>query len=82
MDVVGGAGISLGPRNMLGHPYIAARLIVTVEGANILTRSLMIFGRVLFVVIRITFPLKFMLLKMILQKNHLIKHLGSYGAYC
>ena len=45
MDVVGGAGISLGPRNVLGHPYIAAPIGVTVEGSNILTRSLMIFGQ-------------------------------------
>jgi acyl-CoA dehydrogenase len=45
MDVVGGAGISLGPRNVFGHPYMAAPIAVTVEGANILTRSLMIFGQ-------------------------------------
>ncbi len=45
MDVVGGAGISLGPRNLFGHAYMAAPIAVTVEGANILTRSLMIFGQ-------------------------------------
>lgn len=45
MDIVGGAGISLGPRNLLGHAYIAAPIGVTVEGANILTRTLMIFGQ-------------------------------------
>ncbi len=45
MDVVGGAGISLGPRNQLAHAYIAAPISITVEGANILTRTLMIFGQ-------------------------------------
>ena len=45
MDVMGGAGISLGPRNLIGHNYIAAPIAITVEGANILTRTLMIFGQ-------------------------------------
>ena len=45
MDVVGGAGISLGPRNLLGHAYMGAPISITVEGANILTRTLMIFGQ-------------------------------------
>lgn len=45
MDIVGGAGISLGPRNLLAHTYIACPIGITVEGANILTRTLMIFGQ-------------------------------------
>ncbi len=45
MDIIGGAGISLGPRNLLGVPYIAAPIGITVEGANILTRTLIIFGQ-------------------------------------
>ncbi|MCY4380981.1 MAG: acyl-CoA dehydrogenase [Proteobacteria bacterium] len=45
MDVLGGAGISCGPRNLLGHPYMAAPIGITVEGANILTRSMIIFGQ-------------------------------------
>ena len=45
MDVLGGAGISLGPRNLLGHLYIAAPISITVEGANILTRSLIVYGQ-------------------------------------
>lgn len=45
MDVMGGAGISLGKRNLVGHAYIAAPIAITVEGANILTRTLMIFGQ-------------------------------------
>jgi acyl-CoA dehydrogenase len=45
MDIMGGAGISLGPRNLIGHSYIAAPVAITVEGANILTRTLMIFGQ-------------------------------------
>lgn len=45
MDILGGAGISRGPRNLLAHPYFAAPISITVEGANILTRTLMIFGQ-------------------------------------
>lgn len=45
MDVVGGAGISRGPRNELANTYIATPISITVEGANILTRTLMIFGQ-------------------------------------
>ncbi|MCG8372974.1 MAG: acyl-CoA dehydrogenase [Balneolales bacterium] len=45
MDIVGGAGISRGPRNIFAHSYIALPIAITVEGANILTRTLMIFGQ-------------------------------------
>ncbi len=45
MDVMGGAGITLGPRNSLAIQYIGAPIGITVEGANILTRTLMIFGQ-------------------------------------
>lgn len=45
MDIVGGAAISRGPRNTLAHAYIATPIGITVEGANILTRTLMIFGQ-------------------------------------
>lgn len=45
MDVLGGNAISLGPRNLLGHAYIGAPISITVEGANILTRTLMVFGQ-------------------------------------
>lgn len=45
MDVLGGAGISMGPRNLLATGYIATPISITVEGANILTRTLMIFGQ-------------------------------------
>ncbi len=45
MDVLGGRGISLGPRNFLGRLYHAIPISITVEGANILTRSLIIFGQ-------------------------------------
>ena len=45
MDVVGGAGICLGPRNVLGGSYAALPIGITVEGANILTRSMIIFGQ-------------------------------------
>jgi acyl-CoA dehydrogenase len=45
MDVHGGKGIILGPRNYLGRAWQAAPIGVTVEGANIMTRSLLIFGQ-------------------------------------
>lgn len=45
MDILGGAGICLGPRNFLGRLYQVIPVSITVEGANILTRSLMIFGQ-------------------------------------
>lgn len=45
MDVLGGKGISMGPRNLIGRFYQAAPIGITVEGANILTRSMIIFGQ-------------------------------------
>lgn len=45
MDVLGGAGISLGPKNVAANTYKAIPIGITVEGANILTRTLMIFGQ-------------------------------------
>jgi acyl-CoA dehydrogenase len=45
MDVHGGKGISLGPENYLGRLYQQTPIGITVEGANILTRTLMIFGQ-------------------------------------
>ncbi|QZZ23069.1 acyl-CoA dehydrogenase [Leptothermofonsia sichuanensis E412] len=45
MDIVGGAGICRGPRNLLANIYTAIPIPVTVEGANILTRTMMIFGQ-------------------------------------
>jgi acyl-CoA dehydrogenase len=45
MDVQGGKGICLGPKNYLGRGYQVVPVGITVEGANILTRSLMILGQ-------------------------------------
>ena len=45
MDVHGGKGIILGPRNYLGRGWQSIPVSITVEGANILTRNLMIFGQ-------------------------------------
>ena len=45
MDIHGGKGIILGPRNYLGRGWEATPISITVEGANIMTRSLMIFGQ-------------------------------------
>lgn len=45
MDIHGGKGICLGPNNYLGRGYQGSPIGITVEGANILTRSLIIFGQ-------------------------------------
>lgn len=45
MDVIGGKGICLGPQNFLGRIYQQMPVGITVEGANILTRSLILFGQ-------------------------------------
>jgi acyl-CoA dehydrogenase len=45
MDIHGGKGIMLGPNNYLGRAWQGAPIGITVEGANIMTRSLMIFGQ-------------------------------------
>lgn len=45
MDVHGGKAIMLGPKNYIGRTYMATPIAITVEGANILTRSLIIYGQ-------------------------------------
>jgi acyl-CoA dehydrogenase len=45
MDIAGGKGICMGPSNFLGAAYMQLPVSITVEGANILTRSLIIFGQ-------------------------------------
>ncbi len=45
MDIHGGKGIVTGPSNYLAHAYQALPISITVEGANILTRTLIIFGQ-------------------------------------
>ncbi len=45
MDVHGGKGICMGPSNYLARAYQSVPIAITVEGANILTRSMIIFGQ-------------------------------------
>lgn len=45
MDIHAGRAIQMGPKNYLGHHYFGMPVAITVEGANILTRNLMIFGQ-------------------------------------
>ncbi|MDX1724242.1 MAG: acyl-CoA dehydrogenase [Pseudomonas sp.] len=45
MDVHGGKGIIMGPNNYLARSWQGAPIFITVEGANILSRNLMIFGQ-------------------------------------
>ncbi|APA83614.1 acyl-CoA dehydrogenase [Francisella tularensis] len=45
MDIHGGRAIIMGPNNYLAIPYMATPIGITVEGANIMTRNLMIFGQ-------------------------------------
>ncbi len=45
MDIHAGRGLIMGRRNYLAHAYMSMPIGITVEGANILTRNLMIFGQ-------------------------------------
>jgi acyl-CoA dehydrogenase len=45
MDIVAGAGISQGERNVIARAYLSTPIGITVEGANILTRTLIVFGQ-------------------------------------
>ena len=45
MDIMAGKGVSMGPKNPIAGNYIGTPIGITVEGANILTRTLMIFGQ-------------------------------------
>ena len=45
MDILAGAGICRGPNNLLGRGFVSVPLGITVEGANILTRSMIVFGQ-------------------------------------
>ena len=45
MDVFAGSGVMQGPNNILGKGYAGAPVAITVEGANIMTRTLIIFGQ-------------------------------------
>lgn len=45
MDIHGGRGLIWGERNYLAHGYMSVPIAITVEGANILTRNLIIFGQ-------------------------------------
>lgn len=45
MDILGGKGIMRGPRNLLAVAYRHMPIAITVEGANLLTRALIIFGQ-------------------------------------
>ena len=45
MDILAGAAIIRGPRNLLAHAYMGVPVGITVEGANIMTRGLIMFGQ-------------------------------------
>ncbi len=45
MDIQAGAAICRGPRNMLARGFVAVPIGITVEGANILTRSMIVYGQ-------------------------------------
>ena len=45
MDIHAGKAVQMGPKNYLAHQYFGTPVAITVEGANILTRNLMIFGQ-------------------------------------
>jgi len=80
MDIFAGAGIMQGPRNILARGYAAAPIGITVEGANIMTRTLIIFGQGA----TRCHPHAFNLIQSVSQKNvkgfrkHLLFWLGSF----
>lgn len=45
MDILGGSAISRGPKNLMADAWIVSPIGITVEGANILTRTLIVFGQ-------------------------------------
>lgn len=45
MDILGGAGVCRGPRNLLADAWAGVPIGITVEGANTLTRTLIVFGQ-------------------------------------
>nr|WP_314434404.1 acyl-CoA dehydrogenase [uncultured Brevundimonas sp.] len=45
MDVIGGKGVCMGPGNFLARAYQQIPVAITVEGANIMTRTLIIYGQ-------------------------------------
>ncbi|MBI3561415.1 MAG: acyl-CoA dehydrogenase [Gammaproteobacteria bacterium] len=45
MDILGGSGVCMGPKNFFARAYQGLPISITVEGANILTRSMIIFGQ-------------------------------------
>ncbi|MFD0932325.1 acyl-CoA dehydrogenase [Psychroflexus salinarum] len=45
MDILGGIGIILGPKNFMGNAHMAVPIGITVEGSNVVTRSLITFGQ-------------------------------------
>ncbi len=45
MDIHGGKGICMGPKNYTARAYQSVPISITVEGANILTRCMIIFGQ-------------------------------------
>jgi len=45
MDVIGGKGVCMGPGNYLARAYQQVPIAITVEGANIMTRTLIIYGQ-------------------------------------
>lgn len=45
MDIFAGSGVMQGPNTIVGTGYAAAPVAITVEGANIMTRTLIIFGQ-------------------------------------
>lgn len=45
LDIFGGSGICLGPKNILGTVYQSQPIGITVEGANLLTKYMIIFGQ-------------------------------------
>ena len=76
LDVMGGIGLSLGPKNKIAGLYFASPMAITAEGANILTRTLIVYGQGLIK----THPYIYKIINSLEQKNFksFYKNFGAF----
>ena len=77
MDIMAGVGLSLGPKNKIATPYTALPLAITVEGANILTRTFIVYGQGLIK----THPHAYPIIQS-LEQNNFKKFHQNFWSFC
>ena len=75
MDIMGGVGLSLGPKNKIASIYISLPLAITVEGANILTRTFIVYAQGLIK----THPFIYQMIRALEQENLRSFHKAFWG---